>query len=105
VPGQRKGPLKGSAPLTLDLAGVGPIPDSASAVVGNVTVTASSFSGYVTARPSDSSATTSTLNFTTGATVANAFTCKLGPGGVTFIAPAVSTAHYELIVDITAYIT
>ena len=104
VPGQKKGPLVGGTPLTLDLAGVGPIPATATGVIGNLTVTVPTQGGHLAAGPSGTATTTSTLNFTKNATVANAFTCLLGPDGLTLVAHGVSMT-YHLIVDITAYIT
>ena len=105
VPGQKKGPLVGGTPLTLDLAGVSPIPATANGVVGNLTVTSPTQAGYLTAAPSGSPTTTSALNFPKSATVANAFTCQLGPDGLTLTAFGVAAMTYHLIVDITAYIT
>ena len=105
VPGQKKGPLKGGETITLDLAGVGPIPDTASGVVGNLTVVSPTYSGYLTAGPSGTTSSTSAINFTSGAIVANAFTSQLGPAGLTIVASGTASKTFELIVDITAYIS
>jgi len=105
VPGQKKGPLKGGEAITLDLAGVSPIPAAASGVVGNLTVVSPSYSGYLMAGPSGTTPTTSALNFTAGSIVANAFTSQLGPDGLTIRASGTATKTYELVVDITAYIS
>ena len=105
IPGQKKGPLKGGEAITLDLAGVSPIPASASGVLGNLTVVSPSYSGYLMAGPSGTTPTTSALNFTTGAIVANAFTSQLGPDGLTVRASGTASKTYELIVDLTAYIS
>jgi hypothetical protein len=105
VPGQKKGPLKGGTSLTLDLGGAGPIPGTASGVVGNLTVVSPNYAGFLSARPSGAAAATSSLNFTAGSTVANAFTSQLGPAGLTISGSGTSPNSYQLIVDITAYIT
>ena len=105
MPGQKKGPLTGGSALTLDLAGVAPIPATATGVVGNLTVTTPNYSGYLIVGPSGTNPSTSALNFTTGATVANAFTSQLGPAGITLRASGTASKRYELIVDITAYIS
>ncbi len=105
VPGQKKGPLKGGTSLTLDLAGAGPIPGTASGVLGNLTVVSPTYAGFLSARPSGAPATTSSINFTAGATVANAFTSQLGPAGLTISGSGAAADSYQLIVDVTAYIT
>jgi hypothetical protein len=106
VPGQKTGPLKGGTSVTLDLAGIGAIPATATGVIGNLAVVTPSFSGYLAARPSGTPAITTTLNFPTGvAALANAFTSQLGPAGLTITGSGTSTNTYHLVVDITAYIT
>jgi hypothetical protein len=106
VPGQKKGPLLGGTSITLDLAGIGPIPGTAAGVVGNLTVASPTYTGYLTARPSGTPGTTSSLNFPKGVTaIANAFTSQLGPAGLTITGSGTNTNSYHLIVDITAYIT
>ena len=104
VPGQTQGPLKGGTVLTLNLAALASIPDDAQAVIGNLTVTAPNFGGYLKALPSGSSSNVSSLNWSKGATVANAFTCKLGPAGVSLVGSGTSSQTYQLVVDITAYV-
>jgi hypothetical protein len=105
VPGQKTGPLKGGEAVTLDLAGTGAIPTTASGVIGNLTVVKPDYSGYLVAVPSGSSSNTSALNFDAGEVVANAFTSALGPDGLTLRANGSSGRSYHLVVDITAYIT
>ena len=97
--------MHGGETITLDLAGVGPIPASASGVIGNLTICVPTQAGYLTAAPSGNPTATSALNFTKNATLANAFTCQLGPDGLTLAAFGVAAMTYQLIVDITAYIT
>jgi hypothetical protein len=74
-------------------------------VVGNLTVTSPSYDGYLIVGPSSTTPTTSALNFTADTTVANAFTSQLGPAGITLRASGSTSRTYELIVDITAYIS
>lgn len=106
VPGQKAGPLKGGTSLTLDLAGSGPIPATATGVIGNLTVVNPSYSGWLAARPSGAPGATSSINFTNGVTaIANAFTSQLGPAGLTITGSGTSANTYHLVVDITAYIT
>jgi hypothetical protein len=106
VPGQKAGPLKGGTSLTLDLADIGPIPATATGVIGNLAVVTPSFSGYLAARPSGTPAITTSLNFPGGvAALANAFTSQLGPAGLTITGSGTSANTYHLVVDITAYIT
>ena len=106
VPGQKAGPLKGGTSLTLDLAGAGPIPAGATGVIGNLAAISPNYSGYLAARPSGTTATTSSLNFPQGVTaIANAFTSQLGPDGLTISGSGTSANTYHLVVDITAYIT
>jgi hypothetical protein len=105
ITGQQAGPLHGGQAVTLDLAGAGAIPATASGVVGNLTVVKPDYSGYLIAIPSGSTSNSSALNFDTGEIVANSFTSALGPGGLTLRANGSSGRTYHLVVDITAYIT
>lgn len=106
VPGQKKGPLVGGTSLTLDLAGVAPIPTSATGVVGNLSVVSPNYAGYLAAHPSGTPGITSTLNFTAGlVALSNAFTTRLGPDGLTIRASGNSGGRFNLVIDITAYIT
>jgi hypothetical protein len=105
ISGQKHGPLHGGEAVTLDLAGAGAIPATASGVVGNLTVVKPDYSGYLVAVPSGSTSTSSALNFDAGEIVANAFTSALGAGGLTLRANGGSARSYHLVVDVTAYIT
>jgi hypothetical protein len=106
IPGQKAGPLRGGTSVTLDLAGISPIPATATGVIGNLTVAGPTYTGYLTARPSGAPGLTSSLNFSKGVTaVANAFTSQLGPAGLTITGSGTSANTYHLIVDVTAYIT
>jgi hypothetical protein len=103
VPGQIQGPLGSLQTVTLDLAGIAPLPTNARGVVGNLTVVTPNNGGYLVARPSGSQTNTSALNFTNGAIVANAFTCALGPDGLSVFGLGPTT--YHLVIDLTAYVT
>ncbi len=106
IPGQKAGPLKGGTSVTLDLAGITPIPTTATGVIGNLTAVTPSYAGWLTAGPSGAATTTSALNFPSGvAAIANAFTSQLGPDGLTITASGTTANTYHLIIDITAYIT
>lgn len=107
VPGQKKGPLKGGEIVTLDLTGVLPIPAGAHGVLGNLTVVAPSYSGYLVAGPADTVQVlnTSALNYTPGVIVANAFGTQVNAGGLAIKGSGTASNTYHLIVDITAYLT
>jgi hypothetical protein len=105
VPGQRKGPLRGGSSVTLDLAGVAPIPATASGVVGNATVLTSDGNGFLRIMPAGASVPAATFNFYDGVTVSNGFTSGLTSAGLRAVAPAPSTVRYHLVIDISAYIT
>jgi hypothetical protein len=105
VPGQIKGPLRGGQVVTLDLAGIAPIPTTASGVLGNLTAVTPSYTGYVRVAPSGQPFTATALSFTKDGVTGNAFTAKLGPDGASFRASGTTANTYELVVDITAYIT
>lgn len=103
VPGQVAGPLHDGQAVTLDLTGNAGIPAAASAVVGNLTVTSPTAVGFLQAAPGGAATETSALNWTAGATVANAFTTSVNAAGLTITGHTPGT--YHLIVDVTAYIT
>jgi hypothetical protein len=105
VPGQRKGPIRGGQSITLDLAGVGAIPARASGVIGNATVILPSSSGYLRILPAGASVPAASFNFNKNQTIANGFTSALTPSGLRATAPISSTITYELVIDISAYIT
>lgn len=99
------------ATTTLDVRGVSQIPDDAIAIFGNLTVTGSNFGGWVNIYPAGvAEPPTSSINFTTGQTVANFFFVGLGTSGgnagrVTFIPRRQSgTGTVHVIIDITAYV-
>jgi hypothetical protein len=99
------GPIAKLTPAgrVLQLTGVDGIPDTATAVVVNLTATQAGVSGYVTAFPCGGSAPlVSNLNFTPNAIVANMAIVKLSAGGqVCFV----SNTDVDVIADVTAYLT
>ncbi|MFZ6004147.1 MAG: hypothetical protein ACOYXM_09465 [Actinomycetota bacterium] len=105
VPGQTQGPIAHLQTLTLDLAGVAPIPAAAKGVVGNATIVTPSGGGYLRVYPAGTSVLTSTVNFAKGSITANGFTCALSATGLSTRASIVGAGTYHLVLDVTAYIT
>jgi len=100
--------LVSHAARTFQVTGRGGVPANATAVTGNLTVTAQTSRGYVYLGPDPvSNPASSTLNFPVGDDRANAVTVALGAGGtlsVTYAAPTLGpTAH--VIFDVTGYFT
>ncbi|MGK2852192.1 MAG: S8 family serine peptidase, partial [Candidatus Limnocylindrales bacterium] len=90
---------------TLQLAGESPVPTNAVAVSANVTVTGSTAAGYLAVGPSmTSSPSTSTLNFSRGATLANNLTLRIGSGGkVSAVIVGTAGLRADVILDVTGY--
>jgi hypothetical protein len=91
---------------TFQVTGRGGVPSNATAVTGNLTVTAQTSRGYVYLGPDAlSNPASSTLNFPVGDDRANGVTVALGDGGIlgiTYVSPnAGTTAH--AIFDVTGY--
>ncbi len=88
------------------VAGTGGVPANATAVTGNLTVTAQTSRGYLTIGPDPTNyPATSTLNFPVGDDRANAVTVALGSGGtlsVTYVSPNHGTTAH-VIFDVTGY--
>jgi serine protease inhibitor ecotin len=100
------GPFSSHAARTFGVTGRGGVPANATAVTGNLTVTAQSSSGYLYVGPDTmDDPTSSTLNFPKGDDRANGVTVALGSAGtlsITFVAPSAGpTAH--VIFDVTGY--
>jgi hypothetical protein len=89
--------------LTLPVAGQGPVPPDAAAVLLNVTVDAPTRGGYVTVFPAGAPVPpTSSINMPAGKTVANLVAVRLGAGGAVSFFNAFGESH--LIADVTAYV-
>ena len=78
------------------------VPEGATAITGNLTITQPSGGGFASLTPSASTPTTSSINFGAGQTVANGFTIGLWPDGSIAVYSIVA-AHF--ILDITGYFT
>jgi hypothetical protein len=89
-------------PITGRVIGSTSIPAGAKAVIGNVTVTNPTVSGFLTLYPFGATApNTSSINFTPGATVANGVTVGLNAAGHMAIKGAGST---DIIFDAAGYV-
>jgi hypothetical protein len=102
------GPSASHSARAFQVTGAGGVPAGATAVTGNVTVTAQTSAGYLYIGPtSTNNPTSSTLNFPVGDDRANGVTVALGTGGtlsVTYVAPTSGpTAH--VLFDVTGYFT
>ena len=100
------GKLATGVARTLQVSGHWGVPDAAVAVTGNMTVTGSTANGSVSATPDpDSAPTTSTINFTTGAVIANGFVGPLnGAGEMSFTYLANSAGKTtDLVIDLSGY--
>ena len=94
--------LSAGVPRSFTLTGQCGIPDGAQAVSLNVTVVSPTGLGYVLLYPAGGSQpNVSTLNFTTGQTVANAAIVPLGAGGGIAVSAALSST--ELLIDTNGY--
>ncbi|MFN8020352.1 MAG: M4 family metallopeptidase [Acidimicrobiales bacterium] len=98
-----KQPVEPSAPLTVrmvDLAGATPA-TGVGAVSLNVTVTEPGASGYLTVFPCGNRSLVSSVNFTAGATVANAVVAPVSADGTVCFAPS---TPLHLVVDLTGWL-
>jgi hypothetical protein len=92
------------ATSVLQVTGRGGVPASGvSAVVVNTTVTAPSAAGYVTAYPTGTARTTSTINFTRGQTVADRAIVPVSADGRISLFNAVGTT--QVVIDVSGYFT
>jgi uncharacterized protein YvpB len=95
-------PLGNNGTANLTVAGIGPVPVDASAVVLNVTVTDSSSASYLTLYAAgESPPDVSNLNFSQGETVANLTVVPVGVNGQVTIYNATGTV--QVIVDLEGY--
>ena len=90
--------------LTVPVAGYANIPATASAVVVNLTVTGTTAAGYLTAWPTGATQPlASSLNWTSGETVANRVTVPIGSNGTISIFN--SQGSTDVIVDVDGWFT
>ena len=99
------GPFQSGVPRTFQVTGLGGVPADATAVTGNLTVTAATAGYAVFLGPNPTpSPTSSTINFVAGDNIANGVTVALGAGGTlsaTYLSsPGNTTA---LVFDVTGY--
>ena len=102
--GAAQAPVSAFGTVSLQVTGRGGVPSSGvAAVVVNVTVTGPSAGGFLTVYPSGTSQpTASNLNFTTGQTIPNLVTVKVGTAGkVNLTNNSAGAAH--LIADVAGY--
>lgn len=99
------GDLGGPEVLTTAVAGnpaMPEVPASASAVVANITVTASTRSGHLTVWPAGvAKPTVSNINFSAGQTIANLAVVPIGTGGAISFAGSLGKLH--VVVDVLGY--
>ena len=103
------GALIGNATRDVHVTGVSiggvQVPVGATGCVGNLTVTGPTASGYVVIYPQGSSTpTTSTVNFLSGQTVANAFAVGLSASGFVTV-HSFTSGQCHFIVDITGFVS
>jgi streptogramin lyase len=93
--------LDASTPRVLQVTGGG-VPDEATAVVMNVTVTDSTTNSFLTVHPAGTTASTaSNVNFAAGQTIPNLVTVAVGAGGKVTFTTAVGAVH--VIADLVGY--
>jgi hypothetical protein len=99
------GVFVGQKARTLPVAGHWGVPQSATAITGNITVVGQTYGGFVSVTPTASNAlpATSTINFPLGDVRANGVTTPLGSGSVGLIYWAGLTKTTHLILDVTGY--
>jgi hypothetical protein len=95
-------PWLGGTTRAVSVAGVGAIPDDATAVTLNVTATDTTTAGYLTVWPADAPRpVASSLNWGAGQTVPNSVTVAVGTGGaVDVYNPGGQT---DVVIDVTGY--
>lgn len=96
------GAMSPNSTRDLQITGRNGIPDGATAVALNVTVTEPTQGGYVVAFPKGPTPATSTLNFVAGQTVPNAAVVRIGGGGAITLRNA-SPGSTQVVVDVTGY--
>ncbi|MFJ6785168.1 hypothetical protein [Streptomyces yangpuensis] len=101
--GTAPGQIRGQSTFSTRFAGQGGIPDDATAVALNVTVTNPREAGHLTAFPGGGSVPiTSNVNFRAGQTVANSVIVPIGPDGTVSFRNG-AWAGTDVIVDVVGY--
>lgn len=100
--GDWSGPLEAGTPRTLAVRGRAGIPATATAIVGNVTVTGATAASYLTLWPAGlDRPTAANVNFAAGETTSNLATIALGADGAIEVANANGAVH--VVMDVTGY--
>lgn len=95
-------PVGASQTIDLTVRGRGGVPNKATAVAMNLTVTGATADGYVTAFPSDATRTeTSSINMARNETLANLVISKIGPDGKIKLFNRHGDVH--LVADVTGW--
>ena len=99
------GSFTSSVPKTLAVQGHWGVPVDAEAVTGNLSVTAQTGAGYVSATPDPTpTPTTATINFPLGDTIGNGIVAPLnGSGETSFVYKSGSGKKVHLILDLSGY--
>jgi hypothetical protein len=98
------GRFTSGTPRRLDVAGLHGVPAGAVSVTANLTVVGQSAGGYVSITPtSQTSPSSSTLNFPAGDVRANGLTAKLQGGDLWLVYKSSAGATTDLLLDITGY--
>ena len=100
------GPFAAKEPRTFQVTGFGGVPDGATAVTGNLTVTNVTTDGALYLGPEfTAEPTSSTINFRAGDTLANGVTVALAGDGSLSATYLVVAGTTSLIFDVTGYFT
>jgi hypothetical protein len=102
--GAPKAQLTSAAPIKLTVAGAGGVPDDATAVALNLTLTDSTGGGNVAAFPDGTAEQTSNLNYSAGQTVANLAIVPIGDNGQIDLAKQ-GPGAVDMIADVEGYFT
>ena len=95
--------VKQNSTITVQIAGVGPVPTGATGVVVNLTGTGATGATFITAFPTGTPRSmTSVLNVTPGSDIANTITVPLGTGGALDLYNNAGSVH--LVADVTGYL-
>jgi hypothetical protein len=95
-------PVAAGADRKVQVAGVAGVPVGATAVVLTVTATRPTTASHLTAYPTGTAPTTSTLNFAAGQTVANAALVPLAADGSISLRVGAGSAH--VVLDVAGYL-
>jgi streptogramin lyase len=95
------GPLDAATPRQFAMVPADGVPNTASAVLANTTVTQSTENSFLTVHPAGSPATTSSLNFAAGETIPNMVAVKIGTDHQ--IQFETARGHVDVVFDLAGY--